>query len=313
MVANAMDKVGINTAKGGFAKTKTQALNIIESMQFPIIIRPSFTLGGTGGSVAYNIEEFNKLIEMGLNASPICEVLVEESLIGWKEYEMEVVRDSNDNAVIVCSIENLDPMGIHTGDSITVAPAQTLTNKEYQKMRDWSILCLRTIGVDTGGSNVQFAINPDNGRMIIIEMNPRVSRSSALASKATGFPIAKIAAKLAMGYTLDELPNEITGKTVAAFEPTLDYVVTKIPRFDFEKFPTSKGILGVQMQSVGEVMAIGRTFRDSIQKAFQSLEVGLHGLDPKITEYRPLDLSKISFGTAFRLLKVKQAFPALQE
>ena len=305
---NAMDKVGINTAKGGFAKTKTQALNIIEGMQFPIIIRPSFTLGGTGGSVAYNIEEFNKLIEMGLNASPICEVLIEESLIGWKEYEMEVVRDSNDNAVIVCSIENLDPMGIHTGDSITVAPAQTLTNKEYQKMRDWSILCLRTIGVDTGGSNVQFAINPDNGRMIIIEMNPRVSRSSALASKATGFPIAKIAAKLAMGYTLDELPNEITGKTVAAFEPTLDYVVTKIPRFDFEKFPTSKGILGVQMQSVGEVMAIGRTFRDSIQKAFQSLEVGLHGLEPKVTEYRPLDLSKISFGTAFRLLKVKQAF-----
>ena len=305
---NAMDKVGINTAKGGFAKTKAQALNIIESMQFPIIIRPSFTLGGTGGSVAYNIEEFNNLIEMGLNASPICEVLVEESLIGWKEYEMEVVRDSNDNAVIVCSIENLDPMGIHTGDSITVAPAQTLTNKEYQKMRDWSILCLRTIGVDTGGSNVQFAINPDNGRMIIIEMNPRVSRSSALASKATGFPIAKIAAKLAMGYTLDELPNEITGKTVAAFEPTLDYVVTKIPRFDFEKFPTSKGILGVQMQSVGEVMAIGRTFRDSIQKAFQSLEVGLHGLEPKVTEYRPLDLSKISFGTAFRLLKVKQAF-----
>ena len=305
---NAMDKVGINTAKGGFAKTKAQALNIIESMQFPIIIRPSFTLGGTGGSVAYNIEEFNKLIEMGLNASPICEVLVEESLIGWKEYEMEVVRDSNDNAVIVCSIENLDSMGIHTGDSITVAPAQTLTNKEYQKMRDWSILCLRTIGVDTGGSNVQFAINPDNGRMIIIEMNPRVSRSSALASKATGFPIAKIAAKLAMGYTLDELPNEITGKTVAAFEPTLDYVVTKIPRFDFEKFPTSKGILGVQMQSVGEVMAIGRTFRDSIQKAFQSLEVGLHGLEPKVTEYRPLDLSKISFGTAFRLLKVKQAF-----
>ena len=305
---NAMDKVGINTAKGGFAKTKAQALNIIESMQFPIIIRPSFTLGGTGGSVAYNIEEFNKLIEMGLNASPICEILVEESLIGWKEYEMEVVRDSNDNAVIVCSIENLDPMGIHTGDSITVAPAQTLTNKEYQKMRDWSILCLRTIGVDTGGSNVQFAINPDNGRMIIIEMNPRVSRSSALASKATGFPIARIAAKLAMGYTLDELPNEITGKTVAAFEPTLDYVVTKIPRFDFEKFPTSKGILGVQMQSVGEVMAIGRTFRDSIQKAFQSLEVGLHGLEPKVTEYRPLDLSKISFGTAFRLLKVKQAF-----
>ena len=303
----AMDQVGIDTAKGGFAKTKTEATIIIENMNFPIIIRPSFTLGGTGGSVAYNIEEFNKLIEMGLDASPISEVLIEESLIGWKEYEMEVVRDSNDNAVIVCSIENLDPMGIHTGDSITVAPAQTLTNKEYQKMRDWSILCLRTIGVDTGGSNVQFAINPDDGRMIIIEMNTRVSRSSAFASKATGFPIAKIAAKLAMGYFLDELPNEITGKTVAAFEPTLDYVVTKIPRFDFEKFPTAKGILGVQMQSVGEVMAIGRTFRDSIQKAFQSLEVGLFGLEAKITDYRPLDLSKISFGTAFRLLKVKQA------
>ena len=303
----AMDEVGIDTAKGGFAKTKEESLDTIVNMNFPIIIRPSFTLGGTGGSVAYNIEEFDKLIEMGLDASPINEVLIEESLIGWKEYEMEVVRDSNDNAVIVCSIENLDPMGIHTGDSITVAPAQTLTNKEYQKMRDWSILCLRTIGVDTGGSNVQFAVNPNDGRMIIIEMNPRVSRSSALASKATGFPIAKVAAKLAMGYFLNELPNEITGKTVAAFEPTLDYVVTKIPRFDFEKFPTSDGILGVQMQSVGEVMAIGRTFRDSIQKAFQSLEVGLLGLEPKITEYRALDLSKISFGTAFRLLKVKQA------
>ena len=304
----AMDAVGIDTAKGGFAKTKEKAFEIIAAMAFPVIIRPSFTLGGTGGSVAYNIEEFNKLVELGLNASPISEILIEESLLGWKEFEMEVVRDSNDNAVIVCSIENLDPMGIHTGDSITVAPAQTLTNKEFQKMRDWSILCLRTIGVDTGGSNVQFAVNPDNGRMIIIEMNPRVSRSSALASKATGFPIAKIAAKLAVGYCLDELPNEITGETVAAFEPTIDYVVTKIPRFDFEKFPTSDGILGVQMQSVGEVMAIGRTFKDSLQKAFQSLEVGLSGLQAKATEYRSLDMSKIRLGTAFRLLKVKQAF-----
>jgi carbamoyl-phosphate synthase large subunit len=304
---HAMDAVGINTAKGGFAKTKKEANLIISNMDFPVIIRPSFTLGGTGGSVAYNIEEFDKLISLGLDASPISEVLIEESLIGWKEFEMEVVRDSNDNAIIICSIENVDPMGIHTGDSITVAPAQTLTNIEYQKMRDWSILCLRTIGVDTGGSNVQFAINPKDGRMIIIEMNPRVSRSSALASKATGFPIAKIAAKLAVGFYLDELPNEITGETVAAFEPTIDYVVTKIPRFDFEKFPTAKGILGVQMQSVGEVMAIGRTFRDSLQKAFQSLEVGLSGLNPKITEYRPLDMSKIRFGTAFRLLKVKQA------
>jgi len=304
----AMDDVGIDTAQGGFVKTKDEATSIIKDMHFPIIIRPSFTLGGTGGSIAYNIEEFYDLIDKGLEASPISEVLVEESLIGWKEFEMEVVRDSNDNAIIVCSIENLDPMGIHTGDSITVAPAQTLSNQEFQKMRDWSILCLRTIGVDTGGSNVQFAVDPKNGRMIIIEMNPRVSRSSALASKATGFPIAKVAAKLAVGYYLDELPNEITGKTVAAFEPTIDYVVTKIPRFDFEKFPTAKGILGVQMQSVGEVMAIGRTFRDSLQKAFQSLEVGLNGLEPKASEYRSLDMTKIRFGTAFRLLKVKQAF-----
>ena len=303
-----MDCVGIDTARGGFAKTLEEAEKIISKMEFPSIIRPSFTLGGTGGSIAYNIEEFNTLVTIGLDASPISEVLIEESLIGWKEFEMEVVRDSNDNAIIVCSIENVDPMGIHTGDSITVAPAQTLTDLEYQKMRDWSILCLRTIGVDTGGSNVQFAVNPIDGRMIIIEMNPRVSRSSALASKATGFPIAKIAAKLAVGFYLDELPNEITGETVAAFEPTIDYVVTKVPRFNFEKFPSSKGILGIQMQSVGEVMAIGRTFRDSIQKAFQSLEVGLSGLEPKVTEYRSLDMAKIGVGTAFRLLKVKQAF-----
>ena len=220
-------------------------------------------------------------MQNGLSSSPINEVLIEESLIGWKEFEMEVVRDSADNAVIVCSIENVDPMGVHTGDSITVAPIQTLTDKEYQEMRNQSILCLREIGVDTGGSNVQFAINPKDGRMIIIEMNPRVSRSSALASKATGFPIAKVAAKLAVGYRLDEIKNEITGETMVAFEPTIDYVVTKIPRFDFEKFPSSDGILGVQMQSVGEVMAIGRTFRESLQKAFRSLEVGLSGLHPK--------------------------------
>ena len=255
-------------------------------------------MGGTGGSIAYNLEEFQDLVEKGLSASPISEVLIEESLLGWKEFEMEVVRDSADNAIIICSIENLDPMGVHTGDSITVAPSQTLTDKEYQKMRNWSILCLRTIGVDTGGSNVQFAVNPENGRMIIIEMNPRVSRSSALASKATGFPIAKIAAKLAVGYTLDELPNDITGQTLAAFEPSIDYVVTKIPRFDFEKFPSADGILGVQMQSVGEVMAIGRTFRESLQKAFRSLEVGLNGFEPKETEYRDLDLGKIGFATA---------------
>ena len=303
-----MDEMGIDTARGGFAKSIEEANKIIEDIPFPVIIRPSFTMGGTGGAVAYNIEEFHEKVEKGLSASPISEVLIEESLLGWKEFEMEVVRDRLDNAIIICSIENLDPMGVHTGDSITVAPAQTLSDKEYQKMRNWSINCLREIGVDTGGSNVQFAVNPENGRMIIIEMNPRVSRSSALASKATGFPIAKIAAKLAVGYTLDELPNDITGQTLAAFEPSIDYVVTKIPRFDFEKFPSSDGILGVQMQSVGEVMAIGRTFRESLQKAFRSLEVGLDGYQPKETEYRALDMSKIRFATAFRLLKVKQAF-----
>ena len=302
-----MDSIGIETARGGFVKSIKDANNMIEQIAFPMIIRPSFTMGGTGGSVAYNIEEFQDMVEKGLSASPINEVLIEESLLGWKEFEMEVVRDKNDNAIIVCSIENIDPMGVHTGDSITVAPSQTLSDKEYQIMRNWSIQCLRAIGVDTGGSNVQFAINPSDGRMIIIEMNPRVSRSSALASKATGFPIAKIAAKLAIGYTLDELPNDITGKTKAAFEPSIDYVVTKIPRFDFEKFPTSSGILGVQMQSVGEVMAIGRTFRESIQKAYRSLEVGLSGMDPKETQYRKLDLGKLGYPTSFRLLKVKQA------
>ena len=304
----AMDEVGIPTAKGGFVTSKKEAVEKITSIGFPVIIRPSFTLGGTGGSTAYNIQEFTELIEIGLRASPINEVLIEESLLGWKEFEMEVVRDSHDNAIIVCGIENVDPMGVHTGDSITVAPILTLSDKEYQQLRNWSILCLRTIGVDTGGSNVQFATNPENGRVIIIEMNPRVSRSSALASKATGFPIAKIAAKLAAGYTLDELSNDITGETYAAFEPSIDYIVTKIPRFDFEKFPTSQGILGVQMQSVGEVMAIGRTFRESIQKAFRSLEVGLIGFEPKKTDYRPLDITKISFPTAFRLLKIWQAF-----
>tara|TARA_Y100000389_G_scaffold166074_1_gene170597 strand:+ start:406 stop:3588 length:3183 start_codon:yes stop_codon:yes gene_type:complete len=302
-----MSKINIPTAQGGFIKTKEKALELIKDIGFPVIIRPSFTMGGTGGSTAYNIEEFSHQIELGLRSSPIHEVLIEESLLGWKEFEMEVVRDLNDNSIIVCGIENIDPMGIHTGDSITVAPIQTLTDKEYQKMRNWSILCLRTIGVDTGGSNVQFAVNPKDGRTIIIEMNPRVSRSSALASKATGFPIAKVAAKLSIGLTLDEIKNDITGKTLASFEPSIDYVVTKIPRFDFEKFPTSDGILGVQMQSVGEVMAIGRTFRESIQKAFRSLEVGLIGFEPKQTNYRSLDISKISFPTAFRLLKVWQA------
>ena len=303
-----MEEVGIPTAKGDFVNTYNQALSIIKNIGFPVIIRPSFTMGGTGGSIAYNAEDFKELVAQGLSSSPINEVLIEQSLIGWKEFEMEVVRDSCDNAVIVCSIENVDPMGVHTGDSITVAPIQTLSDKEYQTMRNFSISCLRTIGVDTGGSNVQFAVNPSNGNMIIIEMNPRVSRSSALASKATGFPIAKVAAKLAVGYRLDEIKNEITGQTMVAFEPSIDYVVTKIPRFDFEKFPSSDGILGVQMQSVGEVMSIGRTFRESIQKAFRSLEVGLAGLHPKKTDYRDLDISKIRFATAFRLLKVKQAF-----
>ena len=312
----AMDGVGIDTAQGGFVHSWEEAVALMDTLNFPIIIRPSFTLGGTGGSVAYNHDEYQALVENGLNASPINEVLIEESLLGWKEFELEVIRDKADNAIIICSIENIDPMGVHTGDSVTVAPAMTLTDKEYQQMRNDAILCLRTIGVETGGSNVQFAVDPENGRMVIIEMNPRVSRSSALASKATGFPIAKVAAKLAVGYTLDELPNDITGKTLAAFEPTIDYIVTKVPRFDFEKFPSASGHLGVQMQSVGEVMSIGRTFRESLQKAFRSLEVGLDGLDPKppaegdpdVERARSLDMTTLRFATAFRLLKIRQAF-----
>jgi len=311
-----MDNVGINTAQGGFVHSWKEAEILSAEIEFPMIIRPSYTLGGTGGAVAYNYEEFQELVEKGLSASPIKEVLIEESLLGWKEFELEVIRDSSDNTIIICSIENIDPMGVHTGDSITVAPSMTLSDKELQKMRNWSILCLRTIGVETGGSNVQFAVNPEDGRCIIIEMNPRVSRSSALASKATGFPIAKVAAKLAVGYKLDELTNEITGKTLAAFEPSIDYVVTKIPRFDFEKFPSASGHLGVQMQSVGEVMAIGRTFKESIQKAFRSLEVGLDGLeaknrlqeDPDLVRSKSLDMSTLRFATSFRLLKVREAF-----
>ena len=312
----AMDEVGINTALGGFVHSWKQAESLLDKIKFPIIIRPSFTLGGTGGSIAYNYEEFQDLVEIGLKASPITEVLIEESLLGWKEFELEVIRDKADNAIIICSIENIDPMGVHTGDSVTVAPAMTLSDKELQIMRNWSLLCLRTIGVETGGSNVQFAVNPENGRCIIIEMNPRVSRSSALASKATGFPIAKVAAKLAIGYTLDELPNDITGKTMAAFEPAIDYIVTKVPRFDFEKFPTASGHLGVQMQSVGEVMSIGRTFKESLQKAYRSLEVGLDGLeakpiidsDPNLVRSRSLDMSTLRYATSFRLLKIRQAF-----
>jgi len=275
----AMDRIGLEMARGGFAHSMQEARELAESIGYPLIIRPSFTLGGSGGGIAYNPEEFEQIAQSGLDASPTCEILIEESIIGWKEFEMEVMRDQHDNCVIICSIENLDPMGVHTGDSITVAPAQTLTDKEYQRMRDASIACLREIGVETGGSNVQFAVNPRDGRLIIIEMNPRVSRSSALASKATGFPIAKIAAKLAVGFTLDEIRNDITGETYAAFEPTIDYVVTKLPRFAFEKFPGADARLTTQMKSVGEVMAIGRSFTESLGKAMRGLETGTHGFD----------------------------------
>ena len=276
----AMTRIGLCSARSQVAHTLEDAHRVQAEIGFPVIIRPSFTLGGSGGGVAYNREQFIEIVTRGLEASPTSEVLLEESLLGWKEFEMEVVRDHRDNCIIICSIENLDPMGVHTGDSITVAPAQTLTDKEYQLMRDASIAVLREIGVDTGGSNVQFAINPEDGRMIVIEMNPRVSRSSALASKATGFPIAKVAAKLAVGYTLDELANEITGgATPASFEPTIDYVVTKVPRFTFEKFPQAEDRLTTQMKSVGEVMAIGRTFQESLQKALRGLETGMDGLN----------------------------------
>ena len=276
----AMEKIGLSTPRSHQIKTLIQALLALDDIGLPAIIRPSFTLGGTGGGIAYNKEEFIEIVERGIDASPTSEVLIEESVLGWKEYEMEVVRDKNDNCIIVCSIENVDPMGVHTGDSITVAPALTLTDKEYQIMRDASIAVLREIGVETGGSNVQFAVNPADGRLVVIEMNPRVSRSSALASKATGFPIAKVAAKLAVGYTLDEIQNDITGgATPASFEPTIDYVVTKIPRFAFEKFPGAEPVLTTSMKSVGEAMAIGRTFQESLQKALRSLETGLTGLD----------------------------------
>ena len=273
-----MDEIGLESARSGLAYSLDEARRIRDEIGLPSVLRPSFTLGGTGGGIAYNREEFDRMVATALELSPVHSVLIEESLIGWKEYEMEVMRDCADNAVIVCSIENFDPMGVHTGDSITVAPAQTLTDKEYQRMRDASVAILRKIGVETGGSNVQFAVNPQTGRMVVIEMNPRVSRSSALASKATGFPIAKIAAKLAVGYRLDEIRNDITRETPACFEPTIDYVVTKIPRWAFEKFPEASPVLTTQMKSVGEVMAIGRTFKESLQKALRGLEVGRFGL-----------------------------------
>ncbi|HJS22311.1 MAG TPA: carbamoyl-phosphate synthase large subunit [Steroidobacteraceae bacterium] len=312
----AMRDIGLEVPRARIAHSMEEALAVQAEIGYPTVIRPSFTLGGSGGGIAYNREEFEEIVARGLDASPTNEVLLEESVLGWKEFEMEVVRDHNDNCIVVCSIENLDPMGVHTGDSITVAPAQTLTDKEYQRMRNASIAVLRKIGVDTGGSNVQFAINPRDGRILVIEMNPRVSRSSALASKATGFPIAKVAAKLAVGYTLDELKNEITGgATPASFEPTIDYVVTKIPRFTFEKFPAANTRLTTQMKSVGEVMAIGRTFQESLQKALRSLETGCDGLD----EQMPLPLTEETANAlayelgspgANRLLYVADAFRA---
>ena len=279
----AMRKIGLECPRAAVAGNMQQAFEIQATLGFPCIIRPSFTMGGSGGGIAYNREEFVEICERGFDLSPTKELLIDESLIGWKEYEMEVIRDKKDNCIIICAIENFDAMGVHTGDSITVAPAQTLTDKEYQIMRNASLAVLREIGVETGGSNVQFGIDPKTGRMVVIEMNPRVSRSSALASKATGFPIAKVAAKLAIGYTLDELQNDITGgKTPASFEPSLDYVVTKIPRFTFEKFPQAEQRLTTQMKSVGEVMAIGRTFQESLQKALRGLEVGSDGFNPKV-------------------------------
>ncbi|MCW1986156.1 MULTISPECIES: carbamoyl-phosphate synthase large subunit [unclassified Novosphingobium] len=308
---DAMDKIGLESARSGVAHTVEEALAVLETTGLPSIIRPSFTLGGTGGGIAYNKDEFIKIVRGGLEASPTTEVLIEESLLGWKEYEMEVVRDRNDNCIIICSIENVDPMGVHTGDSITVAPALTLTDKEYQIMRNASIAVLREIGVETGGSNVQFAVNPKDGRLIVIEMNPRVSRSSALASKATGFPIAKVAAKLAVGYTLDEITNDITGATPASFEPTIDYVVTKIPRFAFEKFKGSEPLLSTAMKSVGEVMAIGRNLKESLQKALRGLETGLDGFnryDALEGATRDEINAALSRATPERLLVVGQAF-----
>lgn len=311
----AMKSIGLDCPRSGIAHSMEEANAVLDRLGFPCIIRPSFTMGGTGGGIAYNREEFEEICARGLDLSPTKELLIDESLIGWKEYEMEVVRDKKDNCIIVCSIENFDPMGVHTGDSITVAPAQTLTDKEYQILRNASLAVLREIGVETGGSNVQFGICPNTGRMVVIEMNPRVSRSSALASKATGFPIAKVAAKLAVGYTLDELSNDITGgKTPASFEPSIDYVVTKLPRFAFEKFPKADARLTTQMKSVGEVMAIGRTFQESLQKALRGLEVGVCGLDEKLDLSNPESMSilkrELTVPGAERIWYVADAFRA---
>ena len=306
----AVSKIGLETPMSYQVHNLNDAKEVIKKFPLPVIIRPSFTLGGKGGGIAYNIEEFEDIVSEGIEASPVSSVLIEESVLGWKEYEMEVIRDKNDNTIIVCSIENVDPMGVHTGDSITVAPALTLTDKEFQYMRNASMAILREIGVETGGSNVQFAVNPDNGKMVVIEMNPRVSRSSALASKATGFPIAKVAARLAIGYTLDEIVNEITGDTPASFEPSIDYIVTKIPRFTFEKFPGSNENLTSSMKSVGESMAIGSSFHESIQKALRSMETGLSGFDEidfPHSEEKESYISKLSIPTPNRILYVAQA------
>src|SRR5688500_15418884 len=309
----AMQEIGLGVPASGIARTMDEALQVVDEILLPVIIRPAYILGGKGTGIASTPEEFERMAAFGLEASPISEILIEQSIAGWKEYELEVMRDRADNCVIVCSIENLDPMGVHTGDSITVAPAQTLADVEYQRMRNAAFACIRRVGVETGGSNVQFALDPANGDMVIIEMNPRVSRSSALASKATGFPIAKIAARLAVGYTLDEIPNDITRKTPASFEPTIDYVVTKVPRWAFEKFPGVPPVLGTQMQSVGEAMAIGRTFCESVQKAMRSLEQGRLGLnaDPGERAYDELAdaelLQRLAVATPERLFQVEAA------
>jgi len=320
-----MLKIGLDVPRSGTAHNMQEVWEVVEKIgRYPLIIRPAYTLGGTGGGIAYNKEELETITKRGMDLSPTNEVLIEESCLGWKEYEMEVMRDKNDNCVIVCSIENFDPMGVHTGDSITVAPIQTLTDKEYQIMRDASFAVIRAVGVETGGSNIQFSVNPDTGRMIVIEMNPRVSRSSALASKATGFPIAKIAAKLAIGYTLDEIPNDITRETPASFEPTIDYVVTKIPRFAFEKFSQTDPTLTTMMKAVGEAMAIGRTFKESLQKALRSLEIGRSGLGGDGKPWRigstvygdrdilPRDVitQKLSVPTAERIFFIRHALRA---
>ncbi|MCF7896105.1 MAG: carbamoyl-phosphate synthase large subunit, partial [Candidatus Omnitrophica bacterium] len=306
----AIEKIGLDLPKSGLAYNMEEAKKVLSEIGLPLIIRPSFTLGGTGGSIANTEEEFIEMARVGLHNSMIDEVLIEESIVGWKEYELEVMRDNKDNVVIVCSIENIDPMGVHTGDSITVAPAQTLADYEYQKMRDASLAIIREIGVETGGSNIQFAVCPKTGRMIVVEMNPRVSRSSALASKATGFPIAKFAAKLAVGFSLDEIRNDITRETPASFEPSIDYCVVKIPRFTFEKFPEAKDILGISMKSVGETMAIGRTFKEALQKGLRGLEIGHSGLDNKL-DYQNIPDQKINLRlkepNASRIFYIKYA------